>query len=155
MAVSLYRNTPRVMMLVTAAGFAFLLLELVLMGHTAFAKLYGAIAAGVGLVLSLIGLANSAGLRRILPVLFLVLSLSGIYGTVVHGGARTDRAETATKVQTDDRNVRRALRGFSAMPPTLGPLMLSGLSLLGAMAALVAAGEAAAVVERRGATSMA
>jgi hypothetical protein len=156
MAVNLYRNAPRIVMLAVAGGFAFLLIELFMLNHAQGGKLPGAIAAGVGTLLGLLGLANVGGLRKILPVLFLVLALSGLYGAFVHSGARDFRAQGAANVPaTEDRTVNRAIRSFTLFPPTLGPLMLTGLSLLGAAGALMSVGAEAVVSDRRTSAAMA
>ncbi len=148
MALNLYRNAPRVLLITVTAGFAFLLLELVMIGHTNFAKLYGAIAAGVGAVLGLLAMSPAGGLRRIVSILFLVLSLSGLYGFVMHSGSRANRADRVSKVaQQEDRTIGGALRSYGILPPTLAPLMLSGLSLLGAAATLMATAAAAEATE--------
>jgi hypothetical protein len=152
MSVNLYKNAPRVLMLATALGFGFVLLELVMLGHTQGGKLTGAISAALGLVLGVLGLANVGGLRKILPVLFLVLALSGLWGALAHSGARGFRSQGVSQIPasvTEDRTVGRAVRSFAALPPTLAPIMLTGLALLGAIAALMASGESIAMSERR------
>jgi hypothetical protein len=152
LATNLNRNAPRLLLIAATAGFVFLLIELITLGHINFAKLYGAIAAGVGAVLGLAALFVGGGVRRIVGILFLVLSLSGLYGFVIHSGARGSRNEGVAKVaQQEDRTIGRALRSFGLLPPVLSPLMLTGLALLGAagaMAATVELGAAEGVVRR-------
>lgn len=87
------KNLFSLLLLVTAGGFAMLLAELMLMGHTAGDQQIGAIAAAIGLLLALVGMVAKGNLRYLLVVLFLVLSVSGIYGTIEHAEGREHRAE--------------------------------------------------------------
>lgn len=129
--------------------FAFLLTELVLLGHTRGGQLISIIACVLGILFSLISLAAS-NLRRIIAILFVVLALTGIVGFLTHGGARGFRQQnTAAAIQAaTDRDIRRALSSFSNMPPTLSPFALSGLSLMGALVTLTAMNASASATRK-------
>lgn len=143
LATNLNKNFTRVMLLVVAAGFAFLLVELLVMGHSNGPRLISVVAAALGAVFGLVAMSQSSGLRRIMAILFVVLSLSGIFGFMAHSNGRSFRSQAvASAPATEDRTVRRALNSFGNMPPTLAPLMLTGLSLFGAVVALSASAEA-------------
>jgi thiol:disulfide interchange protein len=143
MTTTLKNNSTTVYLLVVALGFAFLLAELVIMGHTNGPRLISVVACVLGILFALAGLAMSNA-RRIIAILFVVLALSGVFGFMAHGGARGFRQQnTAAAIQaaSADKDLQRALRSYSGMPPTLAPLMLSGLSLLGALVMLSGVGE--------------
>jgi hypothetical protein len=137
---SLKNNSHTLFSLFVVGGFAFLLAELVTLGHTNPPQLLSIIAPVLGIVFGLAGLASNSRLRKIISILFIVLSLSGIMGTLAHSGARAFRGQMASSVQTEDRAVRRAIGSFTRLPPTLAPLMLSGLSLFGAYVAYLGTG---------------
>jgi hypothetical protein len=135
MSEALYKNFPKVLMVMVALGFAGLAVELIGINHGQGGKLPGLIAAVVGAVLAFVGLSESPALRRILAILFIVLSLSGLYGSfVAHSGSRNFRATMAAGANVgEDRALRRAMNSFTLMPPPLAPLALTGLSLMGAV----------------------
>jgi hypothetical protein len=144
MTTAIRNNSTTIYFVVVAAGFAFLLAELVVMGHTNGPQLISVVACVLGILFALAGLAVG-GARRIISILFVVLALTGVFGFMAHSGGRNFRQTNTASldVSTQDRLVQRAVRSFSNMPPRLAPLMLSGLSLLGA---LVTAG---AVADRK------
>ncbi|MCW1971129.1 MAG: hypothetical protein KIH69_023720 [Anaerolineae bacterium] len=120
-----------------AAGFAFLLAELVILNHTSGPRMIGAIACVAGIVLSLAALAPNSRLRQILAILFVLVALSGLFGANTHQGSRGFRQQgVASAPATEDRTIRRALNSFGNLPPTLAPLALSGLAMLGAAVTL-------------------
>ena len=141
------RNTTALYLIALALGFAMVLVELALIGHVRGSQLIAVIACVVGIVLSLTALVPRRGLRRIITALFVVLALTGAYGFIEHMQGRSERAgEVADAASAaSDRVVREALDSFAANPPTLSPLALSGLSLLGALTLL---GAEAAPAER-------
>ena len=137
----------------TAGGFVFLLLELLLESHWEGTQLIAPIAAGLGLVLTLFSLAGRRGLAVV--VMFLVLSVSGLFGTFQHFEERSEPREgppnraTISAVQVADMEAPPAAAGPEGTfdgppdggrggggPPWLAPLSLSGLALLGAAATL-------------------
>lgn len=127
-----------------SAGFAFLLIELLVMGHRSGPRLISVVAAALGTAFGLVAMSQNSGLRRVLTNLFVVLSLSGLFGFMAHSSGRSFRSQAVASVPaTEDRTVRRALNSFGNLPPTFAPLMLTGLSLFGAVVALSASAEAA------------
>ena len=73
------------------------------------------------------------------PAAFVVvLALTGVMGFLAHSGARSGRAAAVAALPaSDDPTVKRAERSFAILPPTLAPLMLSGLALFGAAVTLM------------------
>jgi hypothetical protein len=138
---SLKNNSHTLFSLFVVGGFAFLLAELVTLGHTNPSQLLSIIAPVLGIVFGLAGLSSNSRLRKIISILFIVLSLSGIMGTLAHNGSRAFRANMVSSVQSEDRAIRRAIGSFTRLPPTLAPLMLTGLSLFGAAVASIGAAE--------------
>ena len=128
-------------------SFAMIVADLVLMGHTNGPQMTGVIASVVGVVLGAVAL-FAPNLRKIAAILFLVLALTGLMGVMTHAGARGFRQQGAAAARSisDDRTVQNALRSFGNLPPTLAPLVLSGLALMGA--AMSAAGVAAQAGKR-------
>ena len=141
LASSLNKNSKNVLFAFVALGFAFTLIELVAMGHTRGPQMLSIIACALGVVFALAGM-FAAGARKIIAILFVVLALTGIFGFMAHGGARGFRQSMVASAQVgDNQALQRAVRSFSNMPPTLAPLILSGLSLFGAAVTLMAVGE--------------
>ena len=140
LAQNLRKNAPLLLSLFVAAGFAFLLVELVMLNHTGGPRLISVITCGLGIAFSLVALVNNRRLRQIVAV----LSLAGLYGFMTHQGARGFRQQgVAAAPATEDRTIRRALNSFGNLPPTLSPLALTGLSILGALVTLASTAEAA------------
>jgi len=145
LASSLNKNSKNVLFAFTALGFAFILIELVMMGHTGGPRMISVIACALGVVLALAGMFAS-GARKIIAILFVVLALTGLFGFMAHGGAKGFRQNMAASAQSqigDNQALQRAVRSFSNMPPALAPLILTGLSLFGAAVTLMAVGETA------------
>ena len=141
LASSLNKNSKNVLFAFTALGFAFILIELVAMGHTGGPRMISVIACALGVVLALAGMFVS-GARKIIAILFVVLALTGVFGYMAHGGARGFRQNMAASAPVgDNQALQRAVRSFSNMPPSLAPLILTGLSLFGAAVTLMAVGE--------------
>lgn len=139
----------------TAGGFVVLLAELLLEQHWEGVQLVGPIAAGLGLVLTLVSLVGRRGLAVV--VTFLVISLSGLFGTAQHFEERTEPREgppgqaAVGAVQVADTAAPPTDTGPEGSPsrppdgerrgggpPWLAPLSLSGLALLGAAGTLAA-----------------
>ncbi len=136
----------------TAGGFAFLLAELLLERHWEGSQLIAPVAASLGLILALVSLAGQRSVAVI--ALFLLLSVSGLFGTFQHFEERTEPNEEPSEQATvrvipiadvTTTAPRAAPDGeFSGSPegrggggpPWLAPLSLSGLALLGAAATL-------------------
>ncbi len=120
------------MLAFVAAGFALLLGDLLLIGHTFQRQLIGVGAAALGLIASLIALVPRPGLRRIVTVLYVVVALVGLFGFYIHLGGRTRRqTQVATIPPSENRIIRRALTSFARNPPLVPPLALTGLATLG------------------------
>ena len=148
MVDSIRKNPISVSLAFVTLSFAMILADLALLGHTRGPQMTGIIACVLGIVLGAIAL-FAANLRKIVAILFLVLALTGLMGVLAHSGARGFRQQgaAAAKSISDDRTVQNALRSFANLPPTLAPLVLSGLALMGA--AMSAAGMAVAVGKRK------
>ncbi|MCA9995891.1 MAG: hypothetical protein KDE56_09110, partial [Anaerolineales bacterium] len=87
------KNLFSLLLLVTAGGFAMLLVELILMGHTSGSQLVAVAASAVGMGLALAGIIAKGSFRYLLVILFLILSASGLYGTLEHTEGREHRAQ--------------------------------------------------------------
>ena len=136
----LRRESTRLMLLFVAAGFVFLLIELVLIGHTGGTQLIAVIACVLGILISLLGLIPHTTVRRVAIGLFAVLAISGLYGLLEHREERADRPEQANAaLQVATLPIQReALEKFMQNPPVLSPLALSGLATLGILTLLIA-----------------
>lgn len=144
LAQNLRKNASLLLSLFVAAGFAFILTELLILNHAGGPRLVALITCGLGIAFSLASLVNNPRLRQIVAILFVVLSLTGLYGFMTHQGARGFRQQgVAAAPATEDRTIRRALNSFGNLPPTLSPLALTGLSILGALVTLASTAEAA------------
>ncbi len=136
---TLRAHSTVVLLAFVAAGFAFLLGELLMIGHTFQRQLIGVGAAALGLIVSLIALVPRPGLRRIVLGLYVVLALVGLFGFFIHLGGRARRqTQVATVPPPEDRILRRALSTFARNPPLVPPLALSGLATLGIVTLLSA-----------------
>lgn len=139
LAKNLRKNAHLLLSLFVAAGFAFLLAELLILNHTSGPRLIGVVTCVLGVIFSLVALAPNARVRQILAILFVLLALAGLFGANAHQGARGFRRQgVASAPATEDRTIRRALNSFGNLPPTLAPLALSGLAMLGAAVTLAA-----------------
>lgn len=152
------KNLFSLLLLVTAGGFAMLLVELILMGHTAGTQLVAIATSAIGLILALMGIIAKGSFRYLLVVLFLALSASGLYGTLEHTEGREHRAqevqgltitvtgehEESEKAEADHNSKPAAdeegedlgdelVDEFTQFPPLLSPLGLSGFAALGAI----------------------
>lgn len=137
------KNLFTLLLLLIAGGFVMLLVELVLMGHTSGTQFVAVVACVAGLIFAIGGLFANGNIRHLLVVLFLLLSISGLYGTLEHTEKREERiAETTgvtiTAIGSDEgEELGEELVGeFQTFPPALSPLGLSGFSALGAVALL-------------------
>jgi uncharacterized membrane protein (UPF0136 family) len=158
---NLRRNTTAILLSFVAAGFAFLLAELLLIGHTEGSQLVATGASAVGLLLALLALVPQRTLRFVVAGLFVLLALSGVYGAFEHKTDRVERREEAaaalavveSSMVDSSANpavgaasaapagetkevVGEALGSFAENPPILSPLALSGLALLGILVLL-------------------
>ncbi len=157
---NLRRNTTALLLSFVAAGFAFLLAELLLIGHTEGSQLVATSASAVGLLLALLALVPQRTLRFVVAGLFVLLALSGVYGAFAHKTDRIERREEASaalavvesSVVDSPANatgavtpadagetkevVGEALGSFAENPPILSPLALSGLAVLGILVLL-------------------
>jgi uncharacterized membrane protein (UPF0136 family) len=93
---TLRRNTTAILLSFVAAGFAFLLAELLLIGHTEGSQLVATGASAVGLLLALLALVPQRTLRFVVAGLFVLLALSGVYGAFEHKTDRVERREEAS-----------------------------------------------------------
>jgi hypothetical protein len=137
------KNLFTLLLLLIAGGFVMLLVELILMGHTDGTQLVAVIACAAGLILASAGLFAKSKMRHLLAVLFLLLSVSGLYGTLEHTEKRQERVAETTGITvtangTDEGNAlgQELVGEFQTFPPALSPLGLSGFSALGAVALL-------------------
>ena len=130
----------------TAGGFLFILAELLLERHWDGIQLIAPISATIGLMLVFL----TFTWRRAVPiaVLFLLLGVTGLFGTFEHFEARTEEHDgppaQASQVVLQTVSVPPAAEGEAGPPdggrrggpPWLAPLSLSGLALLGGAATL-------------------
>lgn len=140
LATTLRRQSTTILLLFVAAGFVFLLGELLFIGHVEGTQLIAVIATVLGILVSLLGMIPRTMTRRIAIGLFVVLALSGLYGILEHREERADRPEetTAALQAANSRVEREALESFAKNPPVLSPLALSGLAALGILTLLIA-----------------
>jgi hypothetical protein len=140
LSTTLRRQSTTVLLLFVAAGFVFLLGELLFIGHLEGTQLIAVIAAVLGILVSLLGMVPRTQARRIAIGLFVVLALSGLYGVLEHREERADRPEeiSAPLQAATGRVEREALETFAKNPPVLSPLALSGLAALGILTLLIA-----------------
>ena len=131
----------------TAGGFLFILAELLLERHWGGVQTIALVSAVIGLVLVLLALTW----RRAVPtaVLFLLLGVTGLFGTFEHFESRTEEHDgppgQASQVVLQAVSAPPASAEGEAGPPDgsrrggppwLAPLSLSGLALLGGAATL-------------------
>jgi hypothetical protein len=147
---TLRMHTTNVLLAFVAAGFALLLIELILINHLFQLQLIAVGSSAIGLLLSLLAFLPRAGLRRIITGLYVVLALVGLFGFFIHATARSGHRQQAAAVQPpSDRTLRRALTSFTRNPPIVPPLALSGLATLGIVVLASAGVEAPAPQVRR------
>ena len=143
------RHVWSLLMLLIAGAFALLLVELIVTEHTDGIQLVGVGASAIGLILAGLSLVAPSSWRRVLAVLFLALSLTGVIGVVEHQEARNkDRREAALVAPSGNTTVRIAQGrqegggrgerfarpdGGESAPPPLAPLSLAGASLMAAV----------------------
>lgn len=137
------KNLFTLLLLLIAGGFIMFLVELIMMGHTHGTQQIAVIATVTGLGLTLAGLFAKSKMRQLLVVLFVLLSVSGLYGTLEHTEKREERVAetsgitvTATGSDEGDELAQELVGEFQTFPPALSPLGLSGFSALGAVALL-------------------
>ncbi|HRX02478.1 MAG: hypothetical protein KDI07_09190 [Anaerolineae bacterium] len=148
-------------MLFLFGGFAVLLAELLITNHTDGIQLVAVAASLIGMILAVIGLVASPKFRRVVAVLFLLLSVTGIIGVIEHneGGEEGERAQrpalttsasgavadVSLRLQGGDTDNDGPPPGFGAngfrpeggsAPPPLAPLSLAGLALMGTVVML-------------------
>ena len=147
---TLRTHTTNILLAFVTAGFALLLVELLMINHIFQLQLIAVGSSAIGLLLSLFAFLPRAGLRRIIAGLYVVLALVGLYGFSVHLSGRARHQQAAAAVpQSNDRTIRRALTSFARNPPLVPPLALSGLAALGIVSLLGAGAEAPATQVRR------
>lgn len=149
------------MLLLLGVGFAMLLAELWLTGHTEGIQLVAVGASVAGLLLVGMALLVNAKLRTLVALLFLVLSVSGLVGAYEHyeeghedeaemrprvanvniayrnqEGAEDDEHEANEHEETASEADEHEEDGEEETPPPLAPLSLAGLSVMGMVATL-------------------
>ncbi len=140
-----------VLMLLLVGGFLTLLAELVITDHLDGIQLVGVVASIAGTVLTLAALFVSSGARKVVAVLLLLLSVSGVMGAYQHyenrsGGEEAMRPASLARVyqpagfQLQEDEGEEA--GGASAPPPLAPLSLAGLMLDGRSGDFGRAGEA-------------
>lgn len=154
------------LMLMIAAGFFLMFVELVLYKHSKGLQIIGTASTVVGAILAFIGVGANGNLRRTLAVVFIILSLVGFLGVVEHNedrlGGEEDRrpraaqttdsqasSESGENEQGENAQGQSGENGESGesgegsengegdeAPPPLAPLGVTGLSAFGAVALL-------------------
>ena len=118
-------------------------LVLLTLNHAGGPRLIALIICVLGIAFSLVALVNNRRLRQIVALLFAILSLDGLFGFMTYQGARGFRQQGgAAAPATEDRTIRRALSRFGNLPPTLSPLKLTGLAILGTLVTLASTAKA-------------
>ena len=150
LSTTLRRYSTQVLLGFVAAGFAFLVVELILLGHTRGSQLIAIFAAVVGVVVSLLAFVPRAAMRRVALGVFVLLALSGLYGVLEHREERGERPAQATRAlaSASSRVERQALESYATNPPVLSPLALSGLAALGIVTLLIAEPKPAQALSR-------
>ena len=152
------RNYYTLMYLLIAGSFLGLVAELVWTEHWDGIQLVGLLASVAGMVLAAIALFASPRMRQVLAVLFVILSISGIVGTIEHNEERGEGEASAPVIMAASAGTNMELpaaqqeegeegeageqgeaRGEGgeggegeAIPP-LAPLSLAGMSIIGAV----------------------
>lgn len=131
----------------TTGGFLLILAELLLARHWEGIQLVAPVSVGLGFVLALLALTG----RRAVPIagVFLLLSVTGLFGTFQHFEAHTDKPDgpprsaaqavaqtVSVTTPTADENAGPPEGEGRGGPPWLAPLSLSGLALLDSVATL-------------------
>lgn len=146
------------LMLLIAAGFLLMFAELVLYKHSKGLQIIGTASTVVGAILAFIGIGANGNLRRILAVVFIVVSLIGVVGVFEHneerlGGEEDRRPPTAqttgSQASGESGENEQGESGEGGengegsengegdeAPPPLAPLGVTGLSAFGAVALL-------------------
>ncbi|MCB9160068.1 MAG: hypothetical protein H6644_09440 [Caldilineaceae bacterium] len=148
------RNYYTLMYLLIAGSFLGLVAELVWTEHWDGIQLVGLLASVAGMVLAAIALFASPRMRQVLAVLFVILSISGIVGTIEHNEERGEGEASAPVIMAATAGTNMELpaaqqeegeegeageRGEGgeggegeAIPP-LAPLSLAGMSIIAAV----------------------
>ena len=148
------RNYYTLMYLLIAGSFLGLVAELVWTEHWDGIQLVGLLASVAGMVLAAIALFAPPRMRQVLAVLFVILSISGIVGTIEHNEERGEGEASAPVIMAATAGTNMELpaaqqeegeegeageRGEGgeggegeAIPP-LAPLSLAGMSIIGAV----------------------
>ena len=148
------RNYYTLMYLLIAGSFLGLVAELVWTEHWDGIQLVGLLASVAGMVLAAIALFAPPRMRQVLAVLFVILSISGIVGTIEHNEARGEGEASAPVIMAATAGTNMELpaaqqeegeegeageRGEGgeggegeAIPP-LAPLSLAGMSIIAAV----------------------
>ncbi|MCB0045564.1 MAG: hypothetical protein KDD92_09055 [Caldilineaceae bacterium] len=137
------RNYYPLMYLLIAGSFLGFTAELVLTGHWNGIQLVGLAAGIIGLVLAVVALFAAPRMRQTLAVLFVILSLSGVMGTIQHNEARSGEEASAPVIVAATADFSRELPAEQrqegeekeAVPP-LAPLSLAGMSIIAAVTLL-------------------
>jgi len=151
------RHFATLLLLLIAAGFVTFVAELLLMHHTEGIQLVAVVASVVGLLLALAALLAPAKWRNGIAILFLLLSVTGVIGTIEHNegdeaeGRETRliapternanqnivyRAQDAEEGEAEEGEAEEAGEAGEAAPPPLAPLSLAGFALMGAITTL-------------------
>ena len=148
------RNYYTLMYLLIAGSFLGLVAELVWTEHWDGIQLVGLLASVAGLVLAAVALFAAPRMRQVLAVLFVILSISGIVGTIEHNEERGEGEASAPVIMAATAGTNMELpaaqqeegeegeageRGEGgeggegeAIPP-LAPLSLAGMSIIAAV----------------------
>ena len=148
------RNYYTLMYLLIAGSFLGLVAELVWTEHWDGIQLVGLLASVAGMVLAAIALFAPPRMRQVLAVLFVILSISGIVGTIEHNEERGEGEASAPVIMAATAGTNMELpaaqqeegeegeageRGEGgeggegeAIPP-LAPLSLAGMSIIAAV----------------------
>lgn len=138
------RRWYTLMMLIIGVGFVTLIIELLGYQHWEGFQLIGLSAIAIGAIVSFVAIGASASLRKTLGLVFLVLALVGLIGTVLHNGKRlTGQAADMPVPPPAAADGQAPAPGegpeggrLRMPPPPLAPLSMSGFCILGAVVVL-------------------
>lgn len=133
-----------------AAGFAMVMIELLMMHHDEGKQLIAIAGTGVGAVLALVGIKAQGKARTALAAGLVAVAFTGVVGTYFHLFHHEDEEEhaavtrlarwvdgqTAAHAEEEDEEKRGENGEEEEHLPPLAPLSVSGLGVLGALGVL-------------------
>ena len=103
------KHVTSIQLLLLAGGFVITLAELILLGHTKGIQLVAIGSTVAGILLALWGLISTGNMRKIVAMLFVLLSLTGLIGTFEHLEEGDEAGEARLTVPTFNNRQGSAL----------------------------------------------